>query len=43
MDVKLYCILYKTVLLFETSEMQPVIKVGSFCIACVMICASVHS
>lgn len=39
MDVKLYRILYKTVLLFETSEVQPVIKVGSFSIACIRICA----
>lgn len=43
MDVHSPGILYKTVLLFETPEMQLVTKVGRFSIACVMICASVHS
>lgn len=39
MDVGSPGILYKSVLLFETLEMQLVIKVGSFSIAYVMICA----
>lgn len=43
MDVKLPGILYKAVLLFETPEVQLVIKGGRFSIAYVMICASVHS
>lgn len=39
MDVKSTGILYKTVLLFETPEMQLVIKVGNFSIAYLCICA----